>query len=65
MDAQYTENTLVALMAPWPLLKQKLYEITSGGSQTYSNEFRRSKLAKNYYSFSKNGWNLQELWAKQ
>ena len=65
MDAQYTKNTLMALVAPWPLMKQNLCEMTSDGSETYSNELIMLKLDKNDYSFSKNGWNIQELWPKQ
>ena len=65
MDAQYIESTLVALMAPWPLPKKNLHEMTSDGSETYSIQFRMSKLAKNDYSFFKNGRNIQELWPKQ
>ena len=53
MDSQNTENTLAALVAPWPLLKKNLHNMTYDGSETYSNEFIMSKLTKNDYSFIK------------
>ena len=53
MDAQYTENTLVALVAPWPFPKLNLHKMTSDGSETYANVFKMSRILKINYHASK------------
>ena len=65
MDAQYTENTQVALVAPWPLLELNLHKMTSDGSENYSNVFKISRIPKIDYPCIKIGRNSQELWPKQ
>ena len=46
MNAQNTENTLVALMAPSPFPKLNLHNMTSDGSETYANVLKISRIPK-------------------
>jgi hypothetical protein len=64
MDAQKTENTLVALVAPSPLLKKNLHKMTFDGSENPTNVFPMSRIPKNAYSSPKIGRISKELWPK-